>query len=178
MSVRTRCRAVPTALAHLQGGSHDCWHRQMVHPRPDLGERWSSRLVATARRGLLANALYQPWGRASGDRLAAPSIWMTPASAMIPTRSNKLSNAKQAKGTATASDKSRLMAGCPCVRRPTNRILGRSTSPEYAVQKILIAGYRVEKRHGSKHNVWRCQRRRTSVSDSDTRLKPRRPLTA
>jgi hypothetical protein len=35
---------------------------------------------------------------------------MTPPSAITPTKLNKLRNAKQAKGTATISDKSTLMA--------------------------------------------------------------------
>jgi hypothetical protein len=49
-------------------------------------------------------------GPAPATARAASTVWMTPPSAIIPTRPNKLRHAKQAKGAATASNKSTLIA--------------------------------------------------------------------
>ena len=53
--------------------------------------------------------------------LIAPSTGMTAPSVATPRSANKLRNAKQLSGTASASNKSRFMVKCVCLwlRRPT-----------------------------------------------------------
>jgi hypothetical protein len=70
--------------------------------------------------------------------LAATIICMTPPSAIIPTKPNRLRNAKQTKGNATVSDKSTLMADVLASAAPTTAMYGPAASPTTLSKKFSV----------------------------------------